>query len=88
MFCIIWFDFRGTDAELKEVDKAYKTGAEKTKGVDFLGRYTSWGSKWNWSYFFKLDNIGVMDEFFKNVKYKRDYNKMPYGAVEFFVEPS
>ena len=88
MMCIFWVDFTGTEAELKEVDKAYKDAAGKTKGVEYMGRYTSLGQKWNWSYFFKIDNMGTMDEFFKNVKYKRDYSKFTHGAVEFFSGPS
>lgn len=87
MMCVIWLDFTGTEDELKEVDKAYKQGADKTKDVEYLGRYTSWTQKWNWSYFFKIESAGSMDEFWKNVKYKRDYKKMPYGAVEFFAGP-
>ena len=85
--CIVWFDWTGTEDELKEIDKAYKLGAEKTKGAEFLGRYTSWTQKWNWGYFFKVEGAGTMDDLFKNVKLKRDYKKMPYGAVEFLPGP-
>ena len=87
MMAAVWFDFTGTEDELKEVDKAYKLGVEKTKGIEFYGRYTSWTQKWNWVYFFKVENAGTMDDLFKNVKFKRDYKKMPYGAVEFFPGP-
>ena len=87
MMCIVWFDWTGAEDELKEIDKAYKLGAEKTKGAEFLGRYTSWTQKWNWGYFFKVEGAGTMDDLFKNVKLKSDYKKMPYGAVEFLPGP-
>ena len=87
MMCVIWIDFRGTSDELKQIDKAYEQAAEKTKGMEYLGRYTSYTQKWNWCYFFKIDKLGVMDAYFENMKFKRDYTKMPYGAVEFFPGP-
>ena len=87
MMAVIWVDFLGTEAELKEIDKVYKQAAEKTKGMEYLGRYTSWSQKWNWGYFYKINGAGTMDEYFKNMDVKRDYKKMPYGAVEFLPGP-
>ena len=87
MMCLVWIDFRGTEAELKEIDKAYKLAAETTKGVEYQGRFTSLGQKWNWTYFFKIENMAKMEECMKNIQYKRDYSKMTYGAVEFFNGP-
>ncbi|OGD58466.1 hypothetical protein A3K78_00070 [Candidatus Bathyarchaeota archaeon RBG_13_52_12] len=48
MMAVIWLDFTGTEDELKEVDKTYKQAAEKTKGAEYLGRYTTLTRKWNW----------------------------------------
>jgi hypothetical protein len=87
MMAVIWVDFLGTNEELKEIDKAYKKAAEKTKGMEYMGRYTSWSQKWNWGYFFKIECAGTMDEYFKNMNVTRDYRKMPYGAVEFLPGP-
>jgi hypothetical protein len=87
MMAVIWLDFTGTDDELKDVDKAYKQAAEKTKGAEYMGRYTTWTRKWNWGYFFKVDSAGTMEELMKSVKVKRDYKKMPYGTIEFLPGP-
>ena len=87
MMAVIWLDYTGTEDELKEVDKTYKQAAEKTKGAEYLGRYTTLTRKWNWGYFLKIEGYGTMDEFMKNVKLKRDYKRMPYGAVEFLPGP-
>jgi len=92
MMLLEWMDFRGTEAELKEIDRINKTIAEKVKGVEYLGRFASLNAKWNWTYFWKVPSMAKYEEMDKlhgvlSKTYKRDYNKMTHQAVEFFIGP-
>ena len=85
MMAIINWDFFGTEEELMKLDKAYERMAEKTKGVEFLGRYTPTTLKWHFSYFFKAEDQQAWLRARPNFNYARDKTKMPHGVVWQFV---
>ena len=89
MMCLVWVDFRGTEAELKELDKSMKTCAEKVKGVEYLGRFTSLSARWNWTYFQKIPSMAAQEEILAlwSKMYKRDYSKLTHATIEFFTGP-
>ena len=89
MMLLEWMDFRGTEAELKELDKLARTSAEKVKGVEYLGRFAPLSAKWNWAYFYKIPSMTTYEELDKlwSKVYKRDYSKMPHVTFEFLAGP-
>jgi hypothetical protein len=89
MMYLWWIDFRGTEAELKEIDKLAKTVAEKVKGVEYLGRFSPLNAKWNWTYFWKIPSMATWEEIdtLWSKIYKRDYSKLTHDSNEFFMGP-
>jgi hypothetical protein len=88
MYCLVWVDFYGTKEELAKLDKVYKEASEKTDGVEYLGRYSSYQAKWHWVYMFKTESMAKIEESWKHFDYDRDYKKMSHGIVEFLTGPA
>ena len=84
MMVLIHIDWGGTEAQLKELDEAYKKNAEKTEGVTYKGRLVPWNKKYHFTYVLKMDNISMLYAFGQNWDRTRDYSQMTHGEYEIY----
>ena len=78
---ILWhFDWNGTAERLREYDEVHKKMAEKTEGVEFLGRYVPWNNRYQWTYIVKSKDRKTWQEMGKNFEW--DSESMGKLAIE------
>lgn len=88
MLVLFHFDWFGLAEELKEVDETIKKACAETEGVEYKGRYTPNQRKYHWTYLIEAENFAKWEEaWIKMSKYPRDYEKLPYGELEFLPGP-
>ena len=81
------FNWRGTWDELKDLDALYAKCAGNTEGCEYMGRYSSWQAPYNFTYFYKVETMGKLQEALESVDFDRDYNKMTNAILEFWSGP-
>ena len=86
MLLVEYFDWMGTEKELKEIDDEIKKIASSKKDIKYLGRYSPHQKKFQWCWVFESDSydklIGP-----SMLKGGRNFKLMPYGSVEVFSGP-
>jgi hypothetical protein len=84
MMVLIHFDFWGDDDDLKKFDKANIDMAEKTEGMEYLGRFAPTNKKFHWTSFYKIKNFRTWEDAIENRSYERNKKHLSHAHVEFY----
>jgi hypothetical protein len=87
MLAMVSIKWRGTNKEREEIDAWYKKIADKTKGLEYKGLYSSWQSDYNWAYLYNAKDVGAFEKAMMSEPFERDYSKLPAVTVEFWGGP-
>ena len=72
MMILFDFDWSGTQEELDKYTAAIKEFIDATPGTKFLGRFSPWNKKYNFTFFFKADDLPTWLEAHNKVRDSRD----------------
>jgi len=90
MMILFDFDWSGTVEELERYTTAMKEFIGDTKGVKFLGRFSPWNKKYNYTFFMEAIDLITWLEVRKKVGSSRDSriararDVMPHAEYEFY----
>jgi hypothetical protein len=87
MLIIEYFDWFGTQEELKKLDEDVKKACTEVKGVTYKGIYSPHQKMFQWDWVFESDSYDKFMATGGHMKWKRDYKDMPHGQVEAFAGP-
>lgn len=87
MIIINYFDYFGDEEGLRKWDEDVKRACEKTKGVTYLGRYSSHQARYHWAWFFEAESYDRLAEADSKVTIVRDRNLLTHTVEEMFSGP-
>jgi hypothetical protein len=88
MLVLLHLDWFGSTDELGESDEEVKKTCSETAGVKYQGRYTPNQKKYHWTYVFMADSFACWEDAWNQMaKRPRDYQKLPYGELEYLQGP-
>lgn len=88
MIILVNIDWYGTAEKLKKFDEAWKKATEKVEGAKFMGRYAPWNSKYHWTYFTKVTDMGAWMKLNEVFEWDRDYKELTHQVVDIYQEPN
>ena len=90
MLQAMYFDWGGSQDELKAFEKSWKAGCDDCEGIDYMALYAPNNQKWHYAMFWETDNYHRWQEAAEIAQKKyggegRDYNKMTHAVFEIWI---
>jgi len=81
MIILLYFDWAGSRAELREYNERIREACEET-GIKFLGLHGPMNVKWNWVNIFETEGY---DQFLEMARKVRRHPKMTHHVTETLI---